>query len=77
MEDGSQQSKVTSNRRAAVAAATGRALDTEDEVTRMNALLDLAGVGVPTASVLLYCVFENEYPILDVRALAGVYGTRR
>ena len=55
-----------------MAAATGRALDTEDEVTRMSALLDLAGVGVPTASVLLYCVFPNEYPILDVRALESL-----
>jgi len=40
------RSKVTSNRTTAVAAATGRALGTEDEVTRMSALLDLAGVGV-------------------------------
>jgi len=66
------RSKVTSNRTTAVAAATGRALGTEDEVTRMSALLDLAGVGVPTASVLLYCVFPNEYPILDVRALESL-----
>jgi hypothetical protein len=35
----------------------------------MAALLELEGVGVPTASTLLYCAFPADYPILDVRAL--------
>ena len=38
----------------------------------MMALLGLAGVGVPTASVLLYCAFPRDYPILDVRALESL-----
>jgi hypothetical protein len=38
----------------------------------MTALLDLDGVGVPTASVLLYFAFPNDYPILDVRALESL-----
>ncbi len=64
--------KVASNSETAVVEATGRALATEDEETRMSALLELAGVGVPTASVLLYCPFPNDYPILDVRALESL-----
>lgn len=64
--------RVASNREAAVVRATGCALATADEETRMNALLGLAGVGVPTASVLLYVVFPQDYPILDVRALESL-----
>jgi hypothetical protein len=37
-----------------------------------GALLELAGVGVPTASVLLYFAFPDLYPILDVRALESL-----
>jgi hypothetical protein len=38
----------------------------------MNALLELKGVGVPTASTLLYVAFPDDYPILDVRALESL-----
>jgi hypothetical protein len=38
----------------------------------MEALLELAGVGVPTASTLLYFVFPEDYPILDIRALESL-----
>jgi hypothetical protein len=44
------RSKVASNTEAAVVEATGKALATRDEATRMSALLELEGVGVPTAS---------------------------
>jgi hypothetical protein len=64
--------KVASNSAAAVSRATGRALAVADEATRMSALLELAGVGVPTASVLLYFAFPEAYPILDVRALESL-----
>ncbi len=64
--------KVASNSEAAVIEATRRALTTADEETRMSALLQLAGVGVPTASVLLYFAFPDDYPILDVRALESL-----
>lgn len=63
---------VAANSEAAVVEATGRALATDDEETRMSALLTLAGVGVPTASTLLYFVFPEDYPILDVRALESL-----
>jgi hypothetical protein len=64
--------KVASNTEAAVIDATRRALATVDEETRMNALLELEGVGVPTASTLLYVAFPDDYPILDVRALESL-----
>ena len=38
----------------------------------MEALLTLTGVGVPTASTLLYFAFPDGYPILDVRALESL-----
>jgi hypothetical protein len=64
--------KISGNTEAAVVRATGLAIGTEDEAARMSALLDLDGVGVPTASTLLYCAFPDRYPILDVRALESL-----
>jgi hypothetical protein len=64
--------KVARNSEASVVAATGRSLATDDERDRMAALLELEGVGVPTASTLLYFVFPERYPILDVRALESL-----
>jgi hypothetical protein len=64
--------KVAANSESAVADATGRALSADDEATRITALLELAGVGVPTASTLLYFVYPDDYPILDVRALESL-----
>jgi hypothetical protein len=64
--------KVAANSEAAVVDATGRALSAVDEAPRISALLELAGVGMPTASTLLYFVFPDDYPILDVRALESL-----
>jgi hypothetical protein len=64
--------RVAANSEAAVIAATTRALGSDDETTRIVALLELNGVGVPTASTLLYVAFPAEYPILDVRALESL-----
>jgi hypothetical protein len=64
--------KVASNTEDAVVDATRRALAAEDEATRITALLALDGVGVPTASTLLYFAFPDDYPILDVRALESL-----
>jgi hypothetical protein len=62
--------KVQANSARAVRAATSVALSPgSSEQARMEALLALQGVGVPTASTLLYIAFPTEYPILDVRAL--------
>jgi hypothetical protein len=64
--------KVALNTEPAVRAATRRALADPDEAVRMEALLSLSGVGVPTASTLLYFAFPAVYPILDVRALESL-----
>jgi hypothetical protein len=64
--------KVAANTEAAVIDASRRALAAVDEASRIAALLELEGVGVPTASTLLYFAFPDEYPILDVRALESL-----
>jgi hypothetical protein len=64
--------RVAANTEAAIADATGRALAADDEATRIGALLELEGVGVPTASTLLYFAFPDDYPILDIRALESL-----
>ena len=64
--------KVAANTEAAIVDATGRALAADDEATRIGALLELEGVGVPTASTLLYFAFPDDYPILDIRALESL-----
>ena len=64
--------KVAANTEAAVVDATRRALAAVDEPSRIAALLELEGVGVPTASTLLYFAFPDDYPILDVRALESL-----
>jgi hypothetical protein len=66
------RSKVATNTEGAVVKATRQALGAADEATRMSALLELVGVGVPTASTLLYVAFPEDYPILDVRALESL-----
>jgi hypothetical protein len=64
--------RVAANGESAIIDATGRALAATDEATRFAALLELGGVGPPTASTLLYCAFPDDYPILDVRALESL-----
>ena len=64
--------RVAANGEAEVQAATRAALTATDERERMEALLALGGVGVPTASVLLYFAEPDRYPILDVRALESL-----
>jgi GrpB-like predicted nucleotidyltransferase (UPF0157 family) len=64
--------KVAANSARKVVAVTSRALAATDETERISALLELEGVGMPTASTLLYFVFPDEYPILDVRALESL-----
>jgi hypothetical protein len=66
------RSKVASNDAATVERLTARALAAADERQRMQTLIELAGVGVPTASTLLHFAFPEEYPILDVRALESL-----
>lgn len=64
--------RIAANPESLVTEATARALSTRDEAARIASLLELNGVGVPTASTLLYAAFPAEYPILDVRALESL-----
>lgn len=64
--------KVAANSESTVVAATRRAIAATDEMERMEALLMLDGVGVPTASALLFFAFPADYPILDYRALESL-----
>ena len=52
------------------------AFSTKSERLKIGALLSLAGVGWPTASVILHFAYDpKRYPILDVRAMNAVGGT--
>lgn len=64
--------KVALNASDTVRERTRAAFSSPNERTRMEALLGLSGVGVPTASALLYFAYPDDYPILDVRALESL-----
>lgn len=71
------RSKVKKNDEETVVETTARALDTDDERRRMQALRELKGVEIPTASALLCCAFPDDYPILDVNALSALGYVRK
>lgn len=54
---------------------TAVAFSTTNERLRIGALLSLAGVEWPMASVILHFAFPDHYPILDVRAMNSVGGS--
>jgi hypothetical protein len=65
--------RVAANSPRRIARATAAALDEQaEDAARIEALLTLDGVGVPTASVLLHFAYPAAYPILDVRALESL-----
>ena len=69
---------VSANTAGGVRTATRAALGpAADERERIEALLALRGVGLPTASVLLHFAMPERYPILDVRALESLGVTVR
>ena len=69
--------KVAANSAARIRAATSRAFAAEELTEQVDDLLALAGVGVPTASVLLHFAFPARFPIFDVRALDSLGVTGR
>jgi hypothetical protein len=69
--------KVASNSDIDVEFATRRAFRSSDEEKRLESLTHLAGVGVPTASALLYFAFPSDYPILDERARDSLGDTKK
>ena len=48
---------------------------TRSDLVRIESLQILKGVAWPMASVILHFAFENEYPILDQRAMRAVGGS--
>lgn len=66
---GRSQSRCELNTEADVRTATTRTLASDDERERVDALVTLHGVQLPTASVLLHLARPNQYPIIDFRAL--------
>jgi hypothetical protein len=64
--------RVASNSAPAIRAATRRAFGARELSEQVGHLLALAGVGLPTASVLLHFAFPEALPILDVRALESL-----
>lgn len=68
--------RCAENSAATIREATAVALASDDERAKMYILRTLAGVGWPTASVILHFCDSRPYPILDVRALwsAGYAG---
>ena len=61
--------RCETNTAAQIREATQIALAIEDERAKVYILRTLAGVGWPTASVILHFCDKRPYPILDYRAL--------
>lgn len=59
--------QVRSNSRAAVRAATSRALRARDERARVEALIELRGVSIPMASAVLTLLYPRRYGVIDIR----------
>jgi hypothetical protein len=70
---------IRSNSRSAIRAATRLALTIRSERGRLEALRQLKGVSVPTASALLTLVDPRRYGVIDIRVwqLLYVVGTVR
>jgi hypothetical protein len=64
--------RAEANPPAVIRRQTTIALRAEDEATRLRALTELQGVGVPVASTLLHFAFPRRYPMLDWRALESL-----
>jgi hypothetical protein len=70
------QPRCAENRDELVHEVTRIALSATDDEIKIRALLMLAGVSWPTASVILHFCDRGRYPVLDIRALWSV-GVRR
>jgi hypothetical protein len=71
-KSGRTQRRAEANSEHVVEETTQLVFETTDESFRVGALCSLEGVGVPTASALLFFAFPNDYPILDRRALESL-----
>jgi hypothetical protein len=66
------QPRCARNTAARIRKLTAIALATADDQAKIESLRSLAGVGWPTASVILHFCDRRPYPILDYRALWSV-----
>lgn len=58
---------IKANSPALIRSATKQALGTRSERQRLDALLELRGVGVPMASAILMLVDPRRYGVIDIR----------
>lgn len=63
------QSRCAKNAPSTIEEISRLVLTTQSEALKIQAWTLLSGVRWPTASVFLHFAFENQYPILDYRAL--------
>ncbi len=63
------------NESRAVKEISSLSFSAQNELVRIKALLLLKGVAWPMASVILHFTFEDEYPMLDRRAMRAVGGS--
>ena len=68
--------RVRENTHHRVRAATGAALAARSEQRRLEALLQLRGVGIPMASALLMLVEPKRYGVIDIRVWQLLYTLR-
>ena len=68
--------RVRENTHHRVRAATGAALAAGNERRRLEALLQLRGVGIPMASALLTLVEPAHYGVIDIRVWQLLYTLR-
>ena len=68
--------RVRENTHHRVRAATGAALASRNEQRRLEALLQLRGVGIPMASALLTLVEPKSYGVIDIRVWQLLYTLR-
>jgi hypothetical protein len=71
-KSGRTQRRAEANSEVAVKETTRLVFERTDESIRVGALCSLEGVGVPTASALLFFAFPDDYPILDRRTLESL-----
>ena len=65
---------IKKNSAARVRAATGRALATQSEHRRLEALMSLDGVSVGMASAILTLLNPRRYGVIDIRVWQLLYG---
>lgn len=66
------RSRAQSNDEGFIREISSLAFTTQSEQLRIESWTLLTGVQWPTASVFLHFAFENQYPILDFRALQAL-----